>query len=377
MRRRAALSLTALSIAAPHVSAFAAAQKPLPIHRLAAGWRSPAALGETPDRMGIIELDWERQQLRVISDIPAPDRVHGLVAMPDGGFVAVASRPGHWLIRFDAQGRVMARLIRGQELPQRTFNGHVVLSHDGQWLFTTESISGAGMSWVSVRDIRNLHRVNQLPSAGFDAHHVVLDDEGRLLIANGGIRYAEEGRKTEFDSMRPSLALVDPETCEVITQWRLKDQRLSIRHLAWSQQQDGKRILGVGLQAKHDDPVRQRHAPTLAVLRGNELILPTPDAQATGYVGDIAPGPNGGFVLSGQTSARGLWWQPGAARSMAKVAELTEACALAPTTVDGTQAAIIGSAKGIALWSPTHLLRVLPWPKPMLPDNHMVLLRNA
>lgn len=382
MRRREALRLAALSLGVSSLSAAPLALAAVPaasaqstqIHRLAAGWRSPAALGETPDRMGIIELDWAQQQVRILADIPAPDRVHGLIAMPDGGFVAVAARPGHWLIRCDAEGRVMARVMRSQEMPQRTFNGHVLLSHDGQWLFTPETGQPTATSWLSVRDARNLHRVNQLPTAGFDAHHAVLDAEGNLYIAHGGILRAEDGRKIELERMRPSLVQLDPDNSEIINQWRLQDQRLSMRHLAWSRQPDGQLLLGIGLQAEHDEATRRRDAPALALLRSNELTLPTPDAQASGYVGDISAGPAGGFVLSGQRTARGLWWHPRAARSLTKVAELTEVCALANAPVDGGTATLIGSARGVALWHPTQPPRMLPWPKPMLPDNHWVLL---
>jgi uncharacterized protein len=375
MHRRTALALAALPLGTSHLaalSAVASATKPL---RLAAGWRTPTSLGHTQDRVGIVEVDWARQAVRIVAELPTLDRVHGLVAMPDGGFIAVATRPGHWLIRCDAQGRVMARVIRGQELPHRTFNGHAVLSHDGQWLFTTETSSPTGMAWVSVRDARNLHRVMQFLTAGFDAHHVVLDPEGKLLIANGGILRDQEGAKIAPDRMRPSLAHVDPETTEIIGQWRLQDQRLSIRHLAWSRQPDGKSLLGVGLQAEHDDAHSRRQAPALAILRDGRLILPTPDSQTSGFVGDIAAAPSGGFLLSGEKSARGLWWNPRSARTMTKVVELEDACALAVVSDDAGPGAVIGSAKGVALWRPSQPVATLPWPTAMRPDNHWVVLR--
>ncbi|NRF70979.1 DUF1513 domain-containing protein [Aquincola sp. S2] len=374
LRRRDLLPLASLALAGPWLDAAAAAESPPPAIRLAAGWRSEAAAGEAADRVGIIEVDWAKEQVRLLADLPAPGRVHGVVALPDGGFVAVATRPGHWLLRCDAEGRVVARVITGQEFPGRTFNGHVTLSHDGQWLFTTETSSPTGMSWVSVRDVRNLHRIHQFLSAGFDAHQCLLDDDGNVFIANGGILRAEDGRKIDLDRMRPSLAHIDPDSTEVLGQWRLQDQRLSIRHLAWSQQADGKRVLGVGLQAEHDDPSRRREAPVLALWRGAELSMPSADAQAAGYVGDIALGPMGGFILSGQKAARGLWWHPRAARTMTKVAELIEACALASLPLDGVPAVLIGSARGIAFWHPTRKPRMLAWPKPMLPDNHWALL---
>lgn len=369
MQRRQLLRLASIPLLASGATARATADDGLGVHRLAAGWRDASS-----DRFGIVEVDWGREQVRIVSDLPAPGRVHGLLAMPDGGFVAVANRPGEWLVRCDAQGRVMARRAKADESPVRTFNGHVMLSHDGRWLFSTETGSPVEPSWVSVRDARSLERVGQFSSAGVDAHHGVLDDEGRLFIANGGLLRTADGRKIELDRMRPSLARIDPGTGEVLAQWRLADPRLSLRHLAWSRQADGPALLGVGLQAEHDEPSRVRDAPVLALCDGRDLTLPTHDAQAAGYVGDIAAGPGGGFVLSGQKAARGLWWHPRAPGALTKVAELTEVCALAGVRTDAGTATLIGSARGIALWHPTQPARMLRWPHAMLPDNHWALL---
>jgi hypothetical protein len=39
-------------------------------------------------------------------------------------------------------------------------------------------------------------------------------------------------------------------------------------------------------------------APILAVLKGDELSIPTRISDGAGYAGDIAPAYNGGFALS-------------------------------------------------------------------------------
>ncbi len=135
--------------------------------------------------------------------------------------------------------------------------------------------------------------------------------------------------------------------------------------------------MGIGLQAEHDEPTLRRDAPALALWRDAEISLPTADAQAAGYVGDIAAGPAGGFFLSAQKASRGLWWHPRAARTLTKVAELTEVCALATWPTATGDGVLLGSARGVALWHPTREPRMLPWPMPMLPDNHWVLLSTA
>jgi uncharacterized protein len=376
-----ALPASGLGFARREAFAAAPAAVPEPVHRLAAGWRGPADGGEGGDRVGILEIDWAARSVRIAADLPAPGRVHGLQALADGGFVAVATRPGTWLMRCDAQGRIAARITRNQELPSRSFNGHVHLSHDAKWLFTTEAGPAGATAWVSVRDAQRLQRVQQFPSAGFDAHQCLLDDDGNVFIANGGLLRAEDGRKIEAERMSPSLAHIDPDSGEVLGQWRLPDARLSLRHLAWALPEtragDAKPLIGIGLQAEHDDAARRREAPALALFDGKALSVPTRDAQAYGYVGDIAAGPSGGFVLSGQKAARGLWWRPQAPAALATIAELTELCALTtlPDTAGG--GVLIGSARGIAWWHPARPARMLPWPKPMLPDNHWEMLPAA
>lgn len=370
MHRRQAAFLSLSALAAPWAFATpTAGDDPL---RLAIGWREGDGT-VADDRVGIVEVDWERKRLRIAAEQPVQGRAHGLIPMADGGFVAVANRPGRWLMRCDAEGRVMARTAHDAEGQARTFNGHVLPTHDGEWLFTTETASPVADSWVAIRDPRTLRRVGQFSSAGLDSHQIVLDDEGHVIVANGGLMRSDNGAKIRLDEMAPSLAKIDPDSGKPVGQWRLDDPRLSIRHIAWSTPAEGQPLLGLALQAEHDDATRRRDAPVLALWDGAALAIPTPDAQAAGYVGDITPAPGGGFVLSGQKTARGLLWQPRTPRTLTRVADLTEVCALAPR--DG--GVLLASARGVALWHPARAPRMLPWPRLMQPDNHWIVLQQA
>ena len=85
--------------------------------------------------VGVLQPDWNAQRMQRTAAVAVPSRAHGLAALPDGGFVAVANRPGRWLARLDAQGRMQNLLSTPDAV--RTFEGHVVVSADGQWLYTT------------------------------------------------------------------------------------------------------------------------------------------------------------------------------------------------------------------------------------------------
>lgn len=351
---------------------------PLPSARLAAAWRVQSGTGNTPttgDFVGILQLDWAAGLVRMITEVPVAGRAHGLLAETDGGFLAVSSRPGRWLLRCDAQGQVTHRLAMDDDTPNRTLDGHVTPSANGQWLFTTETDRSTGEGWVSVRDHRNLVRVAQWRTHGIDPHQCLTDTDGTLLVANGGIPRTSDGQKRDLHRMAPSLVRIAPDNGELLGQWRLDDPRLSIRHMAWSRRADATPLLGIGLQAEHDTLEQRRDAPVLAVWNGKTLRIPTRSALGGGYAGDIAPGPGGGFVLSGQRVNRGVLWHPDAPNELMTIAELHEVCALSTWPLESQPGGVLlGAARGVARWHPRHDPAMLAWPRAMSPDNHWVVL---
>ena len=373
MQRRTALLAPLLAQLLPR-GAFAAAGSEDTRQRLAMAWRaSDAAAPDTGFRVGMLDIDWAAGRVHMRAELAVPTRAHGLLPMPDGGFLAVANRPGHWLLRCDADGALVQRLDTTTERPRRSFNGHVEASADARWLYTSETDADGGDGWLSVRDARTLQRVAQFESAGIDPHQMRLAADGTLLLANGGIVRDALGRKIESERMSPSLARIDPASGRLLGRWTLPDRQLSIRHLAWSG--GPKPLLGVALQAEHPLPEQRAQAPALAVWDGQSLSLPSPDTSASGYAGDIAAGPGGGFVISAQKQGRALWWHPGEPLKLSLIAQITEPCALAPTA-DGAGATISG-ARGVARWHADEAPRMLPWPQPLAPDNHWVQLAAA
>lgn len=345
------------------------------VQRIASAWRLSgpgAARDGSPhgDHVGIVEIDWEAGTLQLQAPTPVASRGHGLLALADGGYAAVATRPGRWLLRCDGQGQVMVRHEIENDTPQRSFDGHVDLSADGQWLYTVETDPASGQGWISVRDPRTLRRVAQFASGGIDPHQMLPAPDGRLMVANGGIPRDASGRKLRLDEMAPCLTRIDPTSGRIEGRWTLPDARLSLRHMAWSA--DAQPLLGIGLQAEHDSANQRAEAPTLAVWDGQSLSLPCTDAAAGGYAGDIAAGPGGGFVLSAQKQRLALWWHPAQPRAYTRVAELTEPCAL--VSWPGGAGVTLHAARGAARWHVREAARMLAWPVALAPDNHAVAL---
>lgn len=353
-----------------------------PVERLAAAWQrqgqaAPPTAGTPPSpsyEAGVLQIDWLASQLSILHSLPLPSRAHGLVALPDGGWVTLANRPGRWLLRCDANG--MQQRLHMMVDEARTLNGHALLSPDGRWLLTSETDPRSGRGWVGQRDLLTLALVGEFESHGIDPHHLVWAADGVLMVANGGIARDSLGRKRDAQVMTPSLVQLQVRNGQLLGQWRLADPQLSIRHLAWSVGAEaGQRLLGVALQAEHESAEQRLTAPTLAVWDGGRLEVPTYDARGGGYAGDIAAGPGGGFVLSAQKQGRALWWQPALPDVMTVVAEVTEPCALI-SSPDGAGFSL-GAGRGVARWHHQQGAQMLRWPAALAPDNHWVRLQGA
>ena len=374
MRRR---EVTALMSACAFVPAWASSDA-VDTTLIVAAWRG--AEPDSPQRVGVLGADWQAREVRVHWQHAVPTRAHGF-EIDRHGIVAVALRPGAWLMRFDRDdGRVLARSkpvapMRGAAATDLRFNGHAVTSQDGTRLYATmtDALSGAG--WIGVHDAATLEPIDAWPSHGVDPHQLLLDREGLLMVAHGGIHRGPGDRKLDLDRMDSSLVRIDPRNGRLIARWQLDDRRSSLRHLAWSASTDGASpLLGIALQAEHDDAARRREAPALAVWDGERLTVPTHDAQAQGYAGDIAPAHDGGFVISNPRAAQVLWWTPSQPAALHPVARLHEAYALAAWPQEGEAGALIAAARGIGRWHPSIDPAMLPWPQPMALDNHWMRL---
>lgn len=350
---------------------------------LAAWHRDSSATQSAGEFVGLFELDWRAAQVRIKSTLAVPTRTHGLLVQPDGGFVAVAVRPGAWIVRCDAKGQAVQWLRMDSEPEGRTLDGHVCASADGQWLYTAETSAGSGQGWVSVRDSQTLRKVAQWRTFGVEPHQLLLDASGKLMVANGGILRAEGDKKRDLQLMDSSLVRMDPATGERLGQWRLKDPRLGIRHMAWSHPvgaSDGtsgaaKPLLGIALQNEHDDLIRRRASPVLAVWDGDAIQTPALGEGGGGYSGDIVASPDGGFVLSCLRTNTAFHWSPQAPDALTVIAQLQDAGALTHWPLARHAAgALLGSARGVARWHPALPPVFLKWPVGLALDNHWALV---
>lgn len=309
-RRRFLLTATAF-LAAPSLAlATGSASAP----HLAAAWED-----ETGHGIGVLALSktgWSR-----LAGLKVPTRAHGLMAEAGGGVIAIARRPGDWMLRW-MPGQPKAQWAWAE--PGRAFNGHVAASVDGLLLYTTETDLESGAGLVGVRDAATLEKLEEWPTNGIDPH-ALLRDGDTLIVANGGVpTQPETGRvKRNLHLMDSSLVRLDSGDGSLRGQWRLQDRRLSLRHLA----RNGD-LIGIALQAEHDAPDVRAAAPVLALFDGWTLRLADPHAapKLEGYGGDITAWRDGFAVGAPRANGVARWRPEG---GWAPLLGLADGCALA------------------------------------------------
>lgn len=241
-------------------------------------------------------------QWRAGRSLVVPTRAHGLAVEAGASVLALARRPGDWLLRWHpASGETQWHWIEGD----RRFNGHVVTpSQGGRTLWTTETNLDTAQGLVGVRDRTTLEKTAEWPTQGMDPHALLVLPKllgrvpaGSLIVANGGIAtLPETGRaKRMVSCMDASLVALNPDSGALLGQWRLADPFLSIRHLAWDAVSNR---LGIALQAEHPQAAQRDAAPVLAVWNGEQLVPSVGQPGLQGYGGDICALPGGGFVVS-------------------------------------------------------------------------------
>jgi hypothetical protein len=182
----------------------------------------------------------------------------------------------------------------------RQFNGHGVFAGDGALLMTSEVAAETSDGLLGLWETATWARIGEWPTGGIGPHDLSRLPDGRLVVANGGIRTdPTDRRKLNLDTMRPNLTLLAADG-EILDQAALPEalHRNSIRHLA--RQGDA---IAFAMQWEGDaaEPVPQLGLWTPG---SAPMLCPPDDTQAfamKGYAGSIATAPG----LVALTSAPG------------------------------------------------------------------------
>ena len=335
----------------------------------------------TGHHIGVLQQAEGSGDWSVVARTQVPTRAHGLLALPNGDVLAVARRPGDWLMRWrpPTLGRKAAPGPTKADITwttaHRSFNGHACLLPDGRHLLLTETDTASGDGLGEGRmTVRALDRpaivLADWPTGGRDPHQLLVSPDGRhVWVANGGLASQPERGRTRLDSlpMDASLVAIDLGSGAQTQRWCAEDPWLSLRHLAWHAPSA---TLGIAVQAEHTDPAQRMAAPVLALLQplkaGASLRCVDAGQPMAGYGGDLCATPEGFAVSSPRAGRLGRWDAQG---QWLGAWDLDAVCAVGPT---GTAVLAAGARQQIA-W---HALQARPAtrPLPITPDTHWIPL---
>ncbi|MEO1233889.1 MAG: DUF1513 domain-containing protein [Myxococcota bacterium] len=261
-----------------------------------AGWLA-SATGDSPDSYGITALSAEGDAPLFIS---TGFRGHGLAASPrrPGRVFLFERRPGVRIVEIDLREKREVR--RGEVQVGRALAGHGCLSEDGSRLYTTEIDTESGAGTIGVRQASTLEWLDELETGGLGPHELITLPDGRLAVANGGLKTDAARRVVNLGTMDPSLALLDLRSRQVELH-RLPHSKASIRHL----DVDGEGSVVVGLQVQreavgHDGPV-----PVAARWSRTEGFVAWPLPPEGGALEDYVGSVSVSAGVAGLTSPRG------------------------------------------------------------------------
>jgi uncharacterized protein len=227
--------------------------------------------------------------------IALPGRGHAAAAHPHlAEAVAFARRPGTFALVIDcATGETRHRLTPPEGMQ---FNGHGAYSADGAFLMTSEVVAETSEGRIGLWDTARYTRLTDWPSHGIGPHEIKRLPNGRLAVANGGIKTDPVDRtKLNIPDMRPNLTLL-AENGALLDQIDLPDlHQNSIRHFAF---QGDSIAFAMQWEGDPSEPVPQLGLWT----PGSAAILCTPpEAEAftmQGYAGSIAATPDRILITS-------------------------------------------------------------------------------
>lgn len=237
--------------------------------------------------LAMVDLDTAEYKLTALDQ-----RGHGQIhnpANPDQ-VIAASRRPGNTLTLTSVESGEILQKIKCRT--DRHFYGHSCFTANGEYVLTTENDFALGRGLISIRDSQSLKTIDEVESFGVGPHDIQLMPQGDVLVvANGGIRtHPDSGRrKLNIKSMQPTLTYIDLPGFNLLEQFHLSDNQLSIRHI----DVDPAGRVGIATQHQARYASQAAHVPLIALNDHSggqpELVhLPGPiNARLNRYTADF------------------------------------------------------------------------------------------
>ena len=276
---------------------------------------------------------------------PLPSRAHQVLTHPTKPWVfVVARRPGQYLLGFDLKtGEQVASLTAETG---KDFCGHMQISADGRYLYTTENESLTSEGFIGIRDIEaNFQQINAISSAGIGPHQLLLNQAGdTMVVANGGI-HTRDRVKLNLETMQSNLSYIELATGAVKQQVSLESEhfQLSIRHIDINQRDQV--LIAMQYQGAMSDQVPLVATHSLGQESVNYLSIPMQEFfQLKQYCGSACFDKSGDIAaISAPKGDRVLFWDV-AKNTYLSSSKVRDGCGIAKDSHG--QSFIVSSGRG-------------------------------
>jgi len=254
-------------------------------------------------------LSWTHGLTKNTDSLLSGFRGHGLTKHPINKSIALmfSRRPGNQAILMDLKTKKMVGHFTSPD--HLYMEGHGCFSHDGRFLFCTESNKQTHQGIITVRETTSYKVIKEIPSGGIGPHEIqIMPNQNTLVIANGGLIKDSKGHVINTQSMKSNITFLNYDLGKILSTYDGEHSQASLRHLDISN--DG--IVAIAMQAQVYNPERLMPLTSLINKDGSKTVLNAPDhllKKLNGYVGSVRI--NNKYRTAAFTSPRGdiaLFW---------------------------------------------------------------------
>ena len=236
-------------------------------------------------------------------------RGHGLAKHPIKTHLVFmfSRRPGNEGVMINLKTKTVEH--RFISSPHLFMEGHGCFSHDGKYLFCTESNRHTNQGIITVRETDSFKLVREISSGGIGPHEIqTIPKQSVIAVANGGLIKDQEGNSINTDTMQSNVTLIDYLSDKIISTHHAENPQSSLRHIDISE--DG--IIAVAMQQQDYNSESITPLTRLIKKDGSSTSLNAPKdlvKKLNGYVGSVRI--NNRYRTAAFTSPRGdiaLFW---------------------------------------------------------------------
>ncbi len=236
-------------------------------------------------------------------------RGHGLAKHPIKPHLVFmfSRRPGNEGVMINLKTKTIEH--RFTSPPHLFMEGHGCFSHDGKYLFCTESNRHTNQGIITVRETDSFKIIREISSGGIGPHEIqTISKQTVIAVANGGLIKDKKGNTINTDTMQSNVTLIDYLSDRIISTHRTESPQSSLRHIDISD--DG--IIAVAMQQQDYNSESITSLTQLIKKDGSSTSLNAPKElvkKLNGYVGSVRI--NNRYRTAAFTSPRGdiaLFW---------------------------------------------------------------------